>query len=129
VSEIALAILLSFLGGTANQAPAQTALLFAQGLRNAPHSQPLHRQISDSTARPLAMVQGDFDEDGAPDLVIGYSTADGGTLQLLHGNPEATAPRTEAGWLLLTMKQSIRSFSSPDRLPSKRAPSCWSRRT
>ena len=56
------------------------------------------------------MVSGDFDEDGTPDLVIGYSTAEGGSLQLLNGNPEAIAPRTEAGWLAVAHHEPIDPF-------------------
>jgi hypothetical protein len=56
------------------------------------------------------MVSGDFDEDGTPDLVIGYSTAEGGRLQLLNGNPEAIAPRTEAGWLAVAHRETIDPF-------------------
>src|SRR5580692_5942315 len=75
-------ILFILLSGAANQTHAQMAV------QGAPRSQPLHLPLSDATGRPLAMATGDFDEDGTPDLVIGYSGTEGGTLQLLHGNPE-----------------------------------------
>jgi CSLREA domain-containing protein len=80
------------------------------GPQAVPHSQPLHLPVSDATRRPLAMVSGDFDEDGTPDLVIGYSTADGGSLQLLNGNPEAIAPRTAAGWLAAAHHEAVDPF-------------------
>ena len=95
--------LFSLLNGAANQTQAQMA---ASRL----HSQPLHLPLSEATGRPLAMAPGDFDEDGTPDLVIGYSGAEGGTLQLLNGNPEAIAPRTEAGWLAAGHHEAVDPF-------------------
>ena len=49
--------------------------------------------------RPLAMVSGDFDEDGVADLVIGYGMEKGGSFALLRGNREAIAPQTRESWL------------------------------
>src|SRR5580698_1468335 len=80
------------------------------GPQAVPHSQPLHLPLSDATGRPLAMVSGDFDEDGTPDLVLGYSRAEGGILQLLNGNPEAIAPRTETGWLAAGHHEAVDPF-------------------
>jgi len=40
-----------------------------------------------------ALASGDFDADGAPDLVAGYNTPEGGVVTLLRGNPDAFAPR------------------------------------
>ena len=45
-----------------------------------------------ATAHPLALVAADFDEDGTPDLVIGYAEADAGLLRRLRGNPDAIYP-------------------------------------
>jgi hypothetical protein len=43
------------------------------------NSQQLHLQFS-GEQQPLAMVTGDFDEDGVGDLVIGYATTKGGSI-------------------------------------------------
>ena len=51
------------------------------------------------TKRPLAMVAGDFDEDGVGDLAIGYAISSGGSIALLHGNLDAHAPQTQESWL------------------------------
>ena len=48
------------------------------------------RALGSST--PTALAVGDFDADGAPDLVAGYRTADGGVVTLTRGNPDAFAP-------------------------------------
>src|ERR1700684_690045 len=42
---------------------------------------------------PTTLATGDFDADGAPDLVSGYKTASGGVVALLRGNPDAFAPK------------------------------------
>ena len=44
-------------------------------------------------AKPTALTSADFDADGAPDLVAGYSTANGGVITLTRGNPDAFAPK------------------------------------
>jgi len=44
-------------------------------------------------ARPTALTSDDFDADGAPDLVAGYGTANGGVVTLTRGNPDAFAPK------------------------------------
>jgi len=44
-------------------------------------------------AVPTALTSGDFDFDGAPDLVAGYRTANGGVVTLTRGNPDAFAPK------------------------------------
>ncbi|MGD0368824.1 MAG: VCBS repeat-containing protein, partial [Acidobacteriaceae bacterium] len=46
-----------------------------------------------SGAAATNLAVGDFDADGAPDLVSGYKTADGGVVTLLRGNPDAFAPK------------------------------------
>lgn len=45
-------------------------------------------------AQPLTLAEGDFDEDGVPDLVSGYSFAGGGLLAVRLGNPDAIYPNT-----------------------------------
>jgi CSLREA domain-containing protein len=56
------------------------------------------------TAHPLALAADDFDEDGMPDLVAGYATADGGLIAVHYGSldylwpdgPEADARKEAA---------------------------------
>jgi hypothetical protein len=43
-------------------------------------------------AVPTALAAADFNADGAPDVVAGYSTKSGGVLALYKGNPDAFAP-------------------------------------
>jgi len=45
-----------------------------------------------SGARPLALASGDVNGDGFPDLIAGYTSANGSFLTLSIGNPEAFAP-------------------------------------
>ncbi len=40
-------------------------------------------------AEPLAMASADFDEDGVPDLVVGYAGRGAGVVSLLRGNVDA----------------------------------------
>ena len=44
---------------------------------------------------PLSMTTGDFDADGIPDLVCGYSGDDGGALVVFRGNIRAIYPSAE----------------------------------
>ncbi len=44
-------------------------------------------------AKSVSLTSADFDADGAPDLVAGYSTAKGGVVTVTRGNPDAFAPR------------------------------------
>src|SRR5271157_4995031 len=62
-------------------------------------SHTLNLRFSGEQPRPLAMVSGDFDEDGVADLVIGYGLEKSGAIAMLRGNPDAIAPQTEASWL------------------------------
>jgi uncharacterized repeat protein (TIGR01451 family) len=48
-------------------------------------------------AKPVSLTSADFDDDGAPDLVAGYSTAKGGVITLTRGNPDAFAPK-DTSW-------------------------------
>jgi len=44
--------------------------------------------------RPTALASGDFDEDGVPDLISGYATAEGGVLTLHRGNVDTIYPHS-----------------------------------
>ncbi|MBT9332636.1 beta strand repeat-containing protein [Paracidobacterium acidisoli] len=61
-------------------------------------TRPLHVQLAGEQPRPLAMVSGDFDEDGVQDLAVGYGLTKGGSILLLKGNLDARAPQTQASW-------------------------------
>ncbi|HKV38725.1 MAG TPA: hypothetical protein VJX67_05905, partial [Blastocatellia bacterium] len=52
------------------------------------------QSLRPAEAKPLALVTDDFNGDGIPDLVSGYSTASGGILTLHVGNREAIFPST-----------------------------------
>ena len=101
---------------------------FAQ-LRNnlqpaSPVSRSLHLRISGDGAHPLAMVSGDFDEDGVADLVIGYGLDDGGSIALLRGNGDAIAPQSQASWLAAGRHEDADPFLQPSKTVSlKTAPS------
>jgi hypothetical protein len=49
---------------------------------------------ADSTVRPRSLASVDFDGDGFPDLLVGYSSNGAGALSLYRANPEAFAPST-----------------------------------
>jgi FG-GAP-like repeat len=70
----------------------------------------LNLQFQGEQPRPLAMVSGDFDEDGVQDLVIGYGVDNGGSIELLRGNPDAITPRTEAAWLAASRHEYVDPF-------------------
>ena len=82
----------------------------------------LNLRFSGEQPRPLAMVSGDFDEDGVPDLVIGYGMEKGGSIALLRGNPDAIAPRTEASWLAAGRHEYIDPFIQRPKPISTKAP-------
>lgn len=46
-------------------------------------------EIEQGTAIPLTLSSGDFDEDGAPDLLCGYKSATGGLLVVHRGSAES----------------------------------------
>ena len=50
--------------------------------------------LRQNRAQPLALAAADFDEDGAPDLVGGYSGAGSGVITLLRGNVDAIYPNS-----------------------------------
>ncbi len=47
-------------------------------------------------ATAVSLASADLDADGAPDLVAGYRTANGGVVTVTRGNPDAFAPRDSA---------------------------------
>lgn len=50
--------------------------------------------LQQDRAQPLAMATADFDEDGAPDLVVGYASAGAGVVSLLRGNVDTIYPNS-----------------------------------
>jgi CSLREA domain-containing protein len=92
-------ILLSVLAGIA---PCTNAAYGQRRVLASPQqwqSRSLHVQLAGEQPRPLAMVSGDFDEDGVKDLAIGYGLAKGGSILLLKGNLDAHAPQTRESWV------------------------------
>ncbi|MFY9556768.1 MAG: VCBS repeat-containing protein, partial [Blastocatellia bacterium] len=55
-------------------------------------AQPLIAALERNEARGLSLAAGDFDEDGMPDLVTGYSGPNGGIVTLLRGNVDSIYP-------------------------------------
>ena len=53
----------------------------------------LSKALRTGGARPLALATGDFDADGAPDLVTGYYYSGAGILTLRRGNIDAFVPK------------------------------------
>src|SRR5438552_620020 len=51
--------------------------------------------LTGGDARPLSMTSGDFDGDGVDDLLVGYSTSQGGIIALHRGNLDAFAPQSK----------------------------------
>ena len=55
-----------------------------------------HEPLGAGENRPTALASADFNQDGFPDLVAGYSSADGGgVITFRKANPEAFAPQSE----------------------------------
>jgi len=87
----------------AAQSATKTAPVTARSLVNlkAPHTldfayrgtPEVVRILEGGKANPTALATADFNADGAPDVVAGYSTAGGGVLTVLRGNPDAFAPK------------------------------------
>ena len=70
----------------------------------------LNLQFQGGQPRPLGMVSGDFDEDGVQDLVIGYGLDNGGSIEVLRGNPDAITPQTETAWLAASRHEYVQPF-------------------
>ena len=56
--------------------------------------QHLAQALLQDQARPLSMASGDFDADGTPDLICGYSGPTGGLVALYRGNVDSVYPNT-----------------------------------
>lgn len=52
------------------------------------------RLLQQNLVQPLAIASSDFDEDGVPDLVSGYSAPNGGLLTLHRGNADSIYPNS-----------------------------------
>src|SRR2546423_1832602 len=52
----------------------------------------LRAALEQNKAEPLNLASADFDEDGMPDLVTGYSFHDRGIVTLMRGNVDAIYP-------------------------------------
>ena len=48
--------------------------------------------LRSNTAQPLALASGDFDSDGVPDLVSGFSSGNAGIISIHRGNVDALFP-------------------------------------
>jgi hypothetical protein len=66
-------------------------------------------------AAAVSMAAGDFNADGAIDVIAGYSTGNGGVLALMMGNPDAYAPKDT------TLYQKAMKGSVPATFQSKAA--------
>jgi len=53
-----------------------------------------HAALSPAAVQPLALTTGDVDEDGIPDLLVGYA----GQISILRGNVDAFAPQSDASF-------------------------------
>ena len=51
-------------------------------------------QLSQKLSQPRAMASADFDEDGSPDLIGGYSVQEGVILSLYRGNVDSLYPNS-----------------------------------
>jgi hypothetical protein len=67
-----------------------------------------------SSAKPLALAEGDFDADGVEDLVVGYVSANGGILAFHRGNLNAFAPQSEDSFQAIGRGE----FPLPLKLPT-----------
>ncbi len=50
----------------------------------------------DAQLQPLSLASGRFDDDGTPDLALGYESLNGGRIVIYKGNPDAIYPNTIA---------------------------------
>ncbi|HEY6970090.1 MAG TPA: hypothetical protein VJA94_12860, partial [Candidatus Angelobacter sp.] len=55
-------------------------------------------QVAMQGAQPLSMTSGDIDGDGFKDLLVGYSTANGGVIAIHRGNIDAFAPQSDTSF-------------------------------
>jgi hypothetical protein len=71
--------------------------------------------MEDGLARPLALVAGDLDEDGVPDLIAGYDGVRSGILSVHLGNVDAIYPNSPEA---REHRARGRSSDSPFRSPA-----------
>ena len=76
----------------------------------------LASSLSRPSTKGLALASADFDEDGMPDLVASYETADGGLLSLHFGNEDAVYPNAPAA----KARRAARTFVDSPFLPDAR---------
>jgi 6-phosphogluconolactonase (cycloisomerase 2 family) len=76
----------------------------------------LEQNLEQSLARPLTLASDDFDEDGVPDLIIGYVGPDGGILTLHRGNVDSIFPNS----LEAQQRKAIGTFTDSPFLPQAR---------
>lgn len=56
------------------------------------------KSLAAGQGQPLAMIHGDFDQDGVEDLAVGYATPGGGAIVVHRGNLDAFAPQSDASF-------------------------------
>src|SRR5262249_56168012 len=61
---------------------------------NSSESALMARAASSATVKPLSLVSGDFDGDGVPDLVGGYSDNGSDMISMFRGNVSAAFPHS-----------------------------------
>ena len=66
-------------------------------------------------SQPVTMTSADLDGDGFDDLVVGYSTGNGGFIAIHRGNIDAFAPQSDASFQAIAHGQ----FASPFLLQAK----------
>jgi hypothetical protein len=77
--------------------------------------------LNSGNATPVSLASADFNADGAPDVVAGYSTAGGGVLAVFSGNVNAYAPadptlypKAIAGNVANTFQSKAATFTLPE---------------
>jgi CSLREA domain-containing protein/uncharacterized repeat protein (TIGR01451 family) len=67
------------------------------------------KSLAMGQAQPLSSASADIDEDGVPDLLVGYNTPTGGVVVLHRGNLDAFAPQSRTSFLAIARSE----FPSP----------------